>query len=291
MIMGACFNTILVPVDFSTATLLAIEKALELSSNKSTIHLLYVQNHLAVLPVFPASLLLRGLRFFEKQDKNDCAKLADLKENIIKKNPAVQVELTMIKDTSVKKAIIDKARDTEADLIILGRNYKATRLPFFNQVLPIHLAKEAPCAVLTVAPKDVCGTIKTVVVPMIGDATYNKMGVIAALSSNSKLNVHLVMFTDTSKHQPESAPSSLLLIYQWLKTSLRCQVQYNVLRTHNKAEATLTYARSVNADVILIDTEVHTKANWAGRHITSLLQPKSGISVLAVQSTGPLISY
>lgn len=275
--MDARFDTILVPVDFSAATDGAVEMALELSDSKSTLHLLHVQ--------------IRAVGLFKNRDNEHHTALMDIKNKIHEKKPSLQVNLALAQDASVKKAIINKAVETETDLIILSRNYKASWPAFFSPALPVQLAKEAPCAVLTAAPNVVCGAAKTVIVPLIGEATYNKMGVIAALANNRKLDVHLVAFTGAGDNSPESAPSSLLRIYRWLKTALRCQVQYKVLPARNKAEATLTYAGSVNADIILIDPEAQTETEWWGRHASTFLQSKSAISVLAVHSAGPLISH
>jgi hypothetical protein len=210
---------------------------------------------------------------------------------IHEKAPAVRVEVAKVKDLSLKKAVIDKALKIEADLIILSRNYYAIGLPYFNRSLPMQLAKEAPCAVLTVASKAAYSAIKTVIVPLTRDATYNKMGVLAALSGNKKLDIHLVTFKDHRDNLAKNAPSSLLRIYQWIKTSLQCQVQCKSLSGRHIAEATLNYARSVNADVILIDPDVQLETFWPGRNIISFLQSKSEIPVLAVQPMGPLISH
>jgi nucleotide-binding universal stress UspA family protein len=286
--MDSCFATIIIPVDFSTETDAAIEKALELSTGRSTIHLLYIQGHTAIPRASRAASLLKGLSYFEQQDKCFGTKLLQLKSKIKGSNAEVQVVLKIVRDVDAKQVIINEIEKLSADLIVIGKNYKRTYLSLlFNQTLPVSLVRKAPCTVLTVSSRALSEAMRVVIVPLVENAACAEMGIMATFSNSNRLNIHLVTFAGHGANLFDSAPSPVLRAYQWLKTSLRCQVQCKVLPARNKAKAMLKYAEAVNADVVLVDASIRQKSSWFGGYVTSLLQPRSEISVLAVQPLEP----
>lgn len=287
--MGAGFETIVVLVDLSSNTNAAVKKALELSRSGSTIHLLYIQNQLlSVMPVFPTSLLLNAVGFFKKQDNAYKAKLRSIKRSLIQENPGVQVKLAIAKNISVKHAIIQKSIKENADLIVIEKSTPSTWLPCSTSVLPMQLARAVSCAVLMVASSTSDNAVKTIIVPVINNISYSKMDVIAALSQKWRISIHLITFSDPGNTPVESAPSCLLRVYQWLKTSLHCPVQNKTLSGHNKTEAIMKYAADMDADMVVLDPEMQVKAGWWNSQVTQQ-QEKSKISVLAVQPMGAFI--
>jgi len=283
--MNACFKTIVVAVDFSANTDAAIRKALEFSSSGSVLHLVYVQNQLAVLPVFPPALLLQAMGFFKRQNLTGRTKLRNLRKQILQERPNAQVRLMIVRAGLVKKVILNKAREEKADLIIIGKSHRMNWRSFLTPSLSTQLVKEAPCAVLTVTASASEHAIETVVMPVIEKVTYNTMGVVAALSKKHPLRIHLVTFTE-ERQVTEGAPSTLLRVYQWLKTSLQCQVQCKVLSTPKKMDTMLAYAETVHADMILLDPELQVKNRWWRKHGTAVLQLKSNVSLLALRPAG-----
>ena len=283
--MNACFKTIIIAVDFSVHTDAAIQKALEFSSSGSVLHLVYVQNQLAVLPVFPATLLLPAMGFFKKQAHAGRTKLRNLRRQILQERPDARVRMTVVRAGLVKKVILNKARNEKADLIIIGKSHRTGWLAFLDPPLSAQLVKEAPCAVLTVTARASEHAIETVVMPVIEKVTYNTIGVVAALSKKHPLRIHLVSFTE-ERQTTEGAPSALLRVYQWLKTSLQCQVQWKVLPATKKTDTMLEYAEAVHADMILLDPELQVKNRWWRKNFRALLQLESNISLLALRPAG-----
>jgi hypothetical protein len=78
-------------------------------------------------------------------------------------------------------------------------------------------------------------------------------------------------------------PSALLQVYQWLKTSIHCPVEYAVLEGQNKAKSILDYAEKVNADILLIHPESESRIGWLNKQISDVLPPASKIQVLTLQ--------
>src|SRR5206468_1703438 len=138
-------------------------------------------------------------------------------------------------------------------------------------------------AVLTVKPGSLHTKIKTVVVPITDDLTQNKLEVVAALCKKYKMKVYLVTFMNEDHVPEEFSASNLLHMYQWLKNTLHCAVEYAVLHGGNKVKAMLSYAEKINADILLVHPESETRIGWLNRHISDVLSSKSKMQVLTVQ--------
>lgn len=195
--------------------------------------------------------------------------------------PFIHVNTWILPASSVQQAIAKKARDLQTDLIVIGKNSNHTWFPFLNTVIPSELAELTGTSVLTVKPGALHNKIKTAVVPVTDELTQKKTDVIAALCKKCKMRVHLVTFIN-GDHVPEGfSASPLLQVYQWLKNTLHCTVEYTVLHGNNKAKAILTYAEKINADVVLVHPESETRIGW-NKHISDVLPSQSKVQVLAV---------
>jgi hypothetical protein len=111
------------------------------------------------------------------------------------------------------------------------------------------------------------------------------MEAIAALCKINRLKVHLVSFMTGENVPVQFSSSALLKLYQWLKDTLHCQVEYTVLHNDNKARAVLLYAEKVNADMLLVNPVSETRIGWMNRHISDVLSPDSKVQVLTVHQT------
>lgn len=182
----------------------------------------------------------------------------------------------------IQYCIESKAKEINADLIIIGKHSHYSYFTLLNKVLPNKIAKSTGIPVLTVKPGALHSRIKTVIVPITSDAARSKMQVIQMIAKKCSVKVHLVAYADTNA-SPDFYASVLIQMYQWLKASLHCQVEYAVLDGKNKAKTLLQYAEKVNADVLLVHPEAETKIGWWNRHIADMLPAASKVQILAVQ--------
>lgn len=276
------FKTILIPVDLSINTEVAVKKGLELATCDTTIHLLHIQNSpVQDLPVVAYRYLVGGKAGTSFSVVR--AKMEQWKQAIEQTGEGVKVCTWVIRvDNSIQKNIEEKAKELKADLIIIGKNSHHSLLPLLNTVIPSKIVKQSGIPVLTVKPGSLHNRIKTVIVPITSDATTNKMEAIETICKRFRVKVYLVTFT--SYKQPDEFYASVLLqMYQWLKTSVHCPVEYAVLRGKNKAKTLLNYAEKVNADILLVHPETETKIGWLNKHISDVLPAASKMQVLAVQ--------
>lgn len=278
--MNFSFKTILIPVDFSINSEVAISKALELAKTDANFHLLHVVNDLADMNIAKAEAMASG-KFIDPAEANNM--LNQWKDCIKDVLPSAQVCTWISASPSIQNAISKKAKEIGADLIVIGKNSNHTWLPFLNTVLPVEIAEAANAAVLTVKPGSLHNKIKTVVVPVTDEMPQHKMEVIAMLCKKDRIKVYLVTFINGSQMQEQFSASPLLKTYQWLKSVLHCQVEYSVLHGYNKAKAVLAYAEKTGADILLLNPKSETKIGWPNRHISDALPSQSKVQVLTVQ--------
>jgi hypothetical protein len=281
--MSFSFKTILVPVDFSINTEVAINKALEVADKDgATLHLMHVlSDKLSQLSS------QNNNKQYDSIVKGPTVEqmIMEWKTTIQETNPHITVCCWVLHHSSIQQSIGKKAGKLKADLIVIGKKSNHNWFTFLNTVLPSDLAKTTGCAVLTVKPGSLRNKIKTLVVPVTEDIPKHKMEAIAALCKTNRLKVYLVSFMTEGNVPVQFSSSALLRLYQWLKDTLHCQVEYTVLHNDNKARAVLLYAEKVNADMLLVNPISETKIGWMNRHISDVLSPDSKVQVLAVHQT------
>ena len=266
--MALSFNMILVPVDFTVNTEVAVRKALEIADlAKAQIHLLHVETNRD-----------QGQNITEK-------KLCQWKTTIEETIPTIKVSYTIVQDSHVQAAIGEYADILKPDIIIIGKKAEHSWFPFLNTVIPNTLAIETGRAVLTVKPGAMHNRIKTLVVAVSDEVPGYKMETITALCKKFRIKVHLVAFLNEENTTTEFSTTGLLKFYKWVRDTIHCPVDYAVLQGGNKARAMLNYAYKVNADILLVHPKTETKISWWNSHISDVLPAESKMQILAVQST------
>jgi nucleotide-binding universal stress UspA family protein len=266
--MLEAFKNILVPVDFTLNTEVAVTKALEVVDKEdSFIHLLHV---------IKQSSFSAKISFTAAEEK-----LNKWKESIEEYNPAVTV-CCWIKTGPVQKTIHETSIGLYCDLMVIGQSSSHSLLPVLNTVLPMQLAELTGIPVLTVKPGALHNKMRTVVVPVADDIADIKLSALEILCRKGKMNVHLIAMVNENNQPSGDSASALLQVYQWLKAKLHCPIEYSVVNGTNKAKAILQYAEKNNADILLVHSEKETKIGWYNRHISDVLSPASKVQILAV---------
>jgi len=276
------FRTILVPVDFSINSEVAIKKAIELSERGTLIHLLNVQLNLG--------LWASSSKYFVEDASNSNDDMVDQKMDewkwAIEASGSSLTVCTWISfDNSVHEGIEKKAGSLKPDLIIIGKNSHHCWLPFLNTVVSSKIAERTGVPVLTIKPGSWYSKIKKVIVPVTSQSLQHKKEIISTLCDKYNVQVHLVTFMDENKPSDFQA-SSLLEFYQWMTRSIQCSVEYTVLHGHNRAKEILNYADKIKADLLLVHPKTETRIGWLNRQISDVLPADSKLQVLAVQRTG-----
>lgn len=275
------FETILVPVDFSINTNVAIKKALEFATADVTaIHLLHVYDPKRFMSIsdirnppssLPASSTKMSLNMLASEIQRESKNV-----NVIVKNAL---------NKSIQNAIIAESKSINADLIIIGKKTHHSVFSFLNTVISANIAEVTDCPVLTVKPGSLNKKIETVVMPISNSFPNKKIDLLFTLNTSSILNIHLITILGNDQLPDNHSASALLQSLKSIKNKIKCNVQHSIIHSNNKAVATLRYAEKVNADVLLLSTQSETNIpSWISkREITDIVNPASQLQVISVQ--------
>jgi hypothetical protein len=271
IMMHPSFHTILVPVDFSINTEVAVKKTLEIiDPGSSAVHLLHVAR-----PGLKGNSLLS----IEK-------KLNQWRTTIEETFPETSVFCDIEKTLNIQQCIQETGKKIMADLVVIGKNSKQTWFPLWSSIQPVKITDETGIPVLSVKPGALHNRIRTVVVPIADEVPRNKMAALEILCKRGNLHVHLITFNNGQ--ELSGSTSALLKVFKWLKSSMKCYVEYSLLHGYCRAKSILEYAEKVNADILLVNPDSETKIGWLNRQLPDVISNTSKMQVLAIQ---PAISY
>jgi nucleotide-binding universal stress UspA family protein len=271
--MAATFDKILIPVDFSLNTEIAVKKAVELvGSEETVIHLLHV--------VRPAKKTKNQFRVWVAERD-----LHQLKYTIQQFGPNIQVKIHILLGHPVRETIIDCAFMLNPDLIIVGKQNNHRRWFGSGTVSPDIVAKRTNCPVLTVKPGSMDNRTRVIILPIRDFLPERKLEWAVLLAKRFKAQVHLLAVGEEAEPKDGLLSQTFLKAYHHLREKLHHPVEYSADTRHNPAKAALSYAELIMADMILVNP--HTESGVSGftgfRHISDLLARDSRIQVLDVQ--------
>lgn len=268
------FNNILLPVDLSLNTEIAITKAIELvSSGKAVIHILHVLN---------SEIKSHSL---SKEDK--ILELNKLKETIENAAPGTVVNIHITSGKPLEKMIIQKAKELHARLIIIARHAKRKWLRFSKPVSPSNIARETHCAVLTIQSGALRNKIKSIVLPIRSFIPKRKVDIVAPFVNNKDTTIYLVSVINKEANDLNysSASDALMETFRILKEAANCQIVHKLVKNNNLAKTLFLFAESVQADMLLLNPEESQVWSFTGLHDFSyLLKRQSKLQVMAVDT-------
>lgn len=258
--MSVLFNRILIPVDFSINTGLAIQKAVDLSGGEDIVIDLF---HLEA----PLS---------EREAESELEKLTAF---IKKKWPPVQVSFQVGTGSSVPLGIIGMAHQLMPDLIVIGKHGNGRHFPLFNIITPGYLVKRTGVPVLTVRPGSLHVKIKVIVILIADVVPERELEAATLISQKNGSRVHLVA-------TPRSVSSSAFAeSYDRLRSTLRQQIECYTVVKKTFIRGAMNYAESVMADLVLINSAIQNRAFpiLLNRYsdVSDLVRRDSKIQVLA----------
>ncbi|MEO5947868.1 MAG: universal stress protein [Chitinophagaceae bacterium] len=280
--MSILLSNILVPVDFSVNTEVAIKKAIEMvKAPGAVIHLLHVSS-----PQHTWNYILsrNGHSSMDKEIYYSEAmrKLKEWKIAIELTIPQTTIKICMLEGT-VHAKIIQVAVQIKAQLIIIAKKRSPDFFGISASVHPNRLAKSSTCPVLTIRRGSMQNKIKTIVVPVRSFIPYRKIELAIEFAKRDRAKIHVV--TLQSKMATWNIERNYLLeTYRLLKSRLTNAVEYHVLNGTNLPKATLDYAQHIGADLILANPCSETKITvFTGKHMNDLLLASSKLQILSVE--------
>lgn len=274
--MAINFNKLLVPVDFSLNTEIAIHKAAALlGRDKAILHLLHV--------IHPKSSAAA-----QKKAENA---LHALREHT-SLSLGLIVKAHLLKGSSVQHQIIDCARILNPDLIIIGKQNIHRRwwpfqalfphFPFFQSLFPHKLAQKTNCPVLTAKPGSVDNRTKIIVIPIRDSLPERKLEWGILLAKKYKAQIHLLAIQEQPQQQTSGMPQVFLQAYHHLREQLQHPIEFSASTRQSPAIAALNYAELIMADMIVCTPQAESGISGS-RHISDMLKPNSKIQVLDLE--------
>jgi nucleotide-binding universal stress UspA family protein len=259
--MRAAFNNILVPVDFSINTEIAVQKAIGLiGTANASIQLLHVVR-------IRKQTTPRGKYEIHEAEEKLMQWNAVLKDSL----PDVEVTSRLEVSPSVQPVIVQAARDFHSDLVIIGRQGDRRRWPFFPTVSPDAIACKTDCPVLTAKPGSFHHKTRLIVVPVQDFVPERRLELAVIIARKFRAQIHLILLQDGSGSPRREPSQAFIRTYHQLREKLHHPIEFSAVPLQNAAKAALNYAESVMADMILVNPE---------KHITDLLARDSKIQVL-----------
>jgi len=271
--MAIAFNKILIPVDFSLNTEIALKKAAGLvGHDEAVLHLLHVLG--------PGNRAKQQFKLWTVEKE-----MEQLRDMIRAQHPSIKVKNHVLRGRSVQRLILDCAAMLKPDLIVIGKQNNRRRWSIFPHPEPDKIAKKSNCPVLTVKPGSLESRTKVILIPIRDFLPERKLEWGVLLAKRYKAQIHLLALQDTPEPKEWTLPQVFLKAYHHLREHLHHPIEYSASGRHSPAKATLNYAELIMADMILVNPEtesgVSSFTGW--RHISDLVGKDSKIQVLDVE--------
>jgi nucleotide-binding universal stress UspA family protein len=247
-------NNILIPVDFSDTSLLAIKHGAFLAKyTKGDVHLLHVINkmyeHYAVLE---QPMHLDNPEKYETSASNKLNELADS----IRREYGVGVN-TIVALGNPTKEIINAAQDIKADMIVMGTHGYSPLEELMIGSNTLKVITKSACPVMTMSSSAQKFGYGNILMP-IDTSGHSRQKVNYTIELAKAFSAHVHVFGILGKNDPNEEAGMNVVMNQIKKIASEKNVicSTEIMKdVRNRAEATIVHADKVRADLIVIMTD------------------------------------
>lgn len=250
------FNSskILIPVDFSETSLLAIKHgAFIAQSEKSQLSLLHVVN----TPYISQNMFLPVVNMEDNSgvEKKALAKLAEL-ANDVKNQYGVNAQ-TIIKVGNPSSEVTNVAKEIGASLIVMGTHGYSPLEELVIGSVALKVITKAPCPTMAMSNAATNKGFSTIVMPI--DGTVNsrqKVNYTIEMAKRFKSTVHALGLLGANEENEFAGMEVIMNQVRKLAEEQGVGFHSEILKDlKNRATATVTYAEKNKADLIVIMTD------------------------------------
>ena len=283
--MSKLFKKILVPVDFTEGSDIAIRKAVQLAEpSEAAICLLYICKPLFSLKLFsntgyfiaPVTEILTVEEIEQK--------IRGYKSYILDNLDSVIVETVISESGRVQSKIEETAALFGSDLIILYKRGNKSVFHFYNALSSDQIAKNTDCPVLTIKEGSGERKIRNIVVPVTQRIPERKLELAIKIAKIFNANIHLISFPD---HRGLEGKSDMAFIesFKKIRQNASLIIKHGPVYGSDVARAVLKYSESVHADMILVNPFTESTIHYViGKlHISDMLPEHSPIQILDIE--------
>ena len=281
------FENILLPVDLSANTELAVKKTAELvNTTRSTIHLLHIYRR-EVKSGLPSAENLKDRNLIYAEKKEQMNAWSGIVRRLM---PNAEVMPHLVEGGSLRDEIIQKAQETGSQLIVIATQAGKKWIRLKNPISPSDIARQTHSAVLTLKPGCFYNKIRAIVLPVRSFIPFHKVDTLIPLVYHKGITIYLVSVIDRGTNQQNYSSSSQALIetYRLLREEANCRIIHKLTKRDHLARTLLDLTKSVNADLLILNPD--ESKIWAlngSLDFSDLLNSRSKLQVLAVDRYEP----
>lgn len=271
-------NKILVPIDFSEQSLIALSQSYNLAKKiEAEVILLYVIDE--VNPM--VKMFIKGLDEIRGAVDSNLKNLAEEKM----KETGLKIS-TLVEEGKIYQVINDVAERMKATFIVMGT--KGVDSSKFIGSNALKVVKTAPCPVISIKGKEHKKGCDIIVLPLdLTKETNDKVKKAIDIAKIFKADIYAFSVLLTGREDVVSKlKDQLVMVQSYIeKSGVKCNAELvKILKKDDKlSNAVLAYAQKVEADLIMIMTqqEKDIKEFFIGSHAREIIN-NSDIPVLSV---------
>ncbi|HRN41529.1 MAG TPA: universal stress protein [Vicingus sp.] len=272
-------NKILVPIDFSEQSLIALSQSYNLAKEiRAEVILLYVIEE--VNPM--VKMFIKGLDEIRDAVESNLKNLAEEKS----KETGLEIS-SIVAEGKIYSKIAEVATLIKATFIVMGT--KGAENSKFIGSNALKVVKTAPCPVITIKGKKHKKGCDKILLPLdLTKETSDKVNKAIAVAKVFKAEIYAVSILLTGREDVvNKLKDQLILVKQYIeKKQVKCTAELvKILKTEDKlSNAVIEYGQKIEADLIMIMTQQETdiKAFFIGSNAREVIN-NSDIPVLSIQ--------
>ena len=272
-------NKILVPIDFSEQSLIALSQSYNLAKEiRAEVILLYVIEE--VNPM--VKMFIKGLDEIRDAVESNLKNLAEEKS----KETGLEIS-SIVAEGKIYAKIIEVATLIKATFIVMGT--KGAENSKFIGSNALKVVKTAPCPVISIKGKKHKKGCDRILLPLdLTKETSDKVNKAIAVAKVFKAEIYAVSILLTGREEVvNKLKDQLTLVKQYIeKKQVKCTAEMvKILKTEDKlSNAVIEYGQKIEADLIMIMTQQETdiKAFFIGSNAREVIN-NSDIPVLSIQ--------
>lgn len=276
------FTKILVPVNFNRNTHLALQKAVQVANEFSCdIHLLHAQLPVTVIPFLYDGHLSGSL--FQAPLNRTQEKLRQL-AGTYAGQLKTGLQISSSAETGSWQEMTKKTIIAEhIDLVLVPRRGRKIWGALINKININKLAQQTQCPVLTINRQFNIQQLRNILVPVGENLPVRKLSMATYLARKTQGCIHLVSSGARNRQSEKKQSRSIIRAYQILSDYTSVNLHVNPEPAEPGMQSTLSTARSMKADLIVVDCGNESRpAGWLKKLTGRNLYKESNIPVLTV---------
>ncbi len=238
-------NHILVPVDFSAQSHIALDQALQLASaTKASVTILAVMDKPMLGGIFSSATQA------EKYRKSLQKKLDKMADDVLKLRE-VNID-TLVAQGKVYEEIVDSAKKLKSKFIVMGKSDENK----FIGSNTMHVVRNAPCPVISIKGSVHRPYCKNILLPLdLTKETREKVFKAVEMAKYFKSNICVVA---VQTHTDEYLVKKLKVVLKQVTDYIEAQgvsCTADMIQADHIAKAVLDYSKKIKADLIMIMTQ------------------------------------